>query len=530
MNTIGIICMVKNESEKIIETLKPLVEFGFTNFLINDTGSTDDTCEKISSNINNAILIRTKFDGYANSRNMTLRAAKAILTDVKYLLFLDCEWYSKNILSLVNFVENITDHSYDFYETTILMSDGIINKLPRLINVSCKFEFEGHLHETLNGKNGGLIPDFYFNVIQSEYGLRKTRIRNIEYDIPHYLSIENKSDMDYFYLAQAYHNTMQYIEAIDSYLRVNGFLKYISLYRIGECYISLKEYNNAFFFYSNCILVNPKRCEPFVRIAQLHNDENKYNFAKIAFDLVKDINDVFVDSKIYDIERYVEYCKGCIINKQFKEGLSILNKYIPDNEDLRKKLSRKIIILILNSPGYTSYNDKMREHLNKFDIKYYFYSYSNSIDSDYEIIDDQIFIKGEESFIPGILNKTIKVFQIFKNYDYIIRLNATSILDLTKVDFDNRENIDYFGYLNSVSVELNEPYGITQEFLSKNGSIPFVSGKCIILSKKAIKILLESEIDYKIMDDIAISLVLNKKFPIEHKNSFGLEDSILKSM
>ena len=241
-------------------------------------------------------------------------------------------------------------------------------------------------------------------------------------------------------------------------------------------------------------------------------------------------DDVFIDLRIYDYERYIEYCKGCIINKQFKEGLSILNKYLPENEEtnlLRIQLSRKIIILILNSPGYEKQNNIMREYLSKFDIKFYFYSYS--IESD-EIIDDQIFIKGEETFIPGILNKTIKVFQMFKSYDYIIRLNASTMIDLTKVDFDNRENGDYFGYLNSISVDLNEKYGITQDFLNKNGSIPFVSGKCIILSKKAIKILLESEIDYTIMDDIAISLALHKHFPIEHTNCFGLEDSTIKTI
>ena len=531
MNSIGIICMVKNESEKIVQTLKIFIDYGFTKIFVNDTGSTDDTCEKITEYYNNVVILKTSFTNFADSRNKTIKLAKVMLNDIKYLLFLDVEWYAENLDSLINFVENITDSTPDFYDIDIQMSDGILNKLPRLINVNSNCEYKGELHEQLFGISGGLIPNFKFNVIQTEYGLNKTYRRNITYDIPHYLEKEDKTELDYFYLAQAYHNTKQYLEAIDYYLFIkkDKLIRYVALYRIGECYLQLKSFSNALFFYTNAIIVNPKRCEAYVRVAQIHDDVEKYNISKITLSLTMNRDDLFIDNTMWTYTRYIEFCKGCVINKKFKKGLKVLST-LPVNEEtikLKMQLSRKIVILILNSPGYEKQNEIMREYLRRYDIKYYFYSYSN-VDDDL-ILEDEILFSGEETFIPGILTKTIKVFQLFKMFDYIVRLNASTFIDLTKLDFDSRNNNDYFGYFNSTELKVNEKYGVTQDFLSKNGSFPFVSGKCIILSKKAIDFLLKSELDYSVMDDVAISLALHREFPIEYINSYG-EDCIIKSI
>ena len=119
--------------------------------------------------------------------------------------------------------------------------------------------------------------------------------------------------------------------------------------------------------------------------------------------------------------------------------------------------------------------------------------------------------------IPGILDKTLKVFKMFSTYDYIIRLNSTSILNLTKVKFEG----DYWGYLNSTKLDINEDYGITEEFLKRIENLEFVSGKCICLSKAAITILLNLEVDMTIMDDIAIALAMKPYYSINLNNSFS---------
>ena len=45
----------------------------------------------------------------------------------------------------------------------------------------------------------------------------------------------------------------------------------------------------------------------------------------------------------------------------------------------------------------------------------YFYTFSPNINSDFEIREDILYIRGTETFIPGILDKTIKALQYFSS-------------------------------------------------------------------------------------------------------------------
>lgn len=540
ISLLSITCIVKNESEKIVSTLKPFVDKKFKNILVLDTGSTDDTCDKISELSSNILIKHTKFIDFSQSRNKALDLVKETFTDSKFVLMIDCEWYCNNLDNLIYFCLNNIDTQYDQFNIDILIDGNILNSMSCLFRIEGNSKYKGGIHEIAHGIFGGSVPDFRIDVNQTEYGLEKTRKRNLEFDIPYLLTLENRTDEEIFYLAQSYQNIEDYENACVYYHELinkrKNFL-YIANYRLGEIFFFNECYDTALLFYYRAIIDSPKRFEPYLRIAQLFNDKVKYEMAKIAYGLsLPDINKIFIDYKGYTYHRYVELIKGCLNIKKYSEGLEVLNSYRIDNKitELTEELTfyesllkRRIVILILTSPGYEEYNRIMESYLNNFEIEFYFYCYSSQY-TEIKIIEHNIYIPGEETFIPGILNKTIDVLKMFQDYDYVIRLNSTTFINLNKLSLGNenfscktRNNTDYYGYMNSISLNQNDKYGVTYNFLEKYGSFAFVSGKCIILSKNAIKYYLSNEINMKVMDDISLALSFKDKYKVEHINSFS---------
>ena len=76
--------------------------------------------------------------------------------------------------------------------------------------------------------------------------------------------------------------------------------------------------------------------------------------------------------------------------------------------------------------------------------------FSDKINEDYCLDGDMLLIKGVETFIPGILDKTVKAFKFFENkyeeYDYITRTNISKIVnfDLLLEELEKRP-VDYCG-------------------------------------------------------------------------------------
>ena len=191
----------------------------------------------------------------------------------------------------------------------------------------------------------------------------------------------------------------------------------------------------------------------------------------------------------------------------------------------------KILNLILYSKSdeydemynlQSNYLKFIKENLN---IDYYFYCYDD-IEEDYKIIDDIIYIKGEESYLPGVLDKTIKSFELFinDNYDYIIRSNISTVLNFELlINFLNNNKIDYCGNIIKINW-LNNEHGITKKYFNED----FITGTCIILSNNAYTYLLNNKInlDYTVIDDIAISLLLKYNFKfIELNNYYVVNDT-----
>lgn len=161
--------------------------------------------------------------------------------------------------------------------------------------------------------------------------------------------------------------------------------------------------------------------------------------------------------------------------------------------------------------------DELRRYLMTKNIKYYFYTYSESMDTDYQIDGDVIYIRGTETFLPGITEKTIKAFeicqQIGSEYDYLVRSNISSVInfDLLNQHINYSPPFEYGGNL-LVLKWLDPKSGIID---NRYKGICFMSGCCIILSKNIVKLIVDNKnnINYNLIDDVTIGHFIKNHKP-----------------
>jgi hypothetical protein len=131
--------------------------------------------------------------------------------------------------------------------------------------------------------------------------------------------------------------------------------------------------------------------------------------------------------------------------------------------------------------------------------------FNEQIANDYELQDDILLIKGKETYIPGILEKTISAFQYIDrhfDFDYMIRSNISTIIDFDLLtEYLQHHSIQYGGGLRYVfHGDENHP----------DLEIIYASGTSIIFSKSALKELLTKKqyIRTDLIDDVSVGLVM----------------------
>lgn len=180
--------------------------------------------------------------------------------------------------------------------------------------------------------------------------------------------------------------------------------------------------------------------------------------------------------------------------------------------------------LVLFSPG--------KEYQQMYELTSKFYRQFSNVDTIYYLYDDTIHceydynkeknllrIRGKETYLPGILEKTIKSFhftkQLNKNYDYIVRTNISTIVDFKKLsDLLSIESVDYGGGLTmTISKDWRDPMNGIHD--SRYEGVKYVSGTCMIFSNKLFQKMLNATefIDYNVIDDVSIGQFIKTQFP-----------------
>lgn len=154
-------------------------------------------------------------------------------------------------------------------------------------------------------------------------------------------------------------------------------------------------------------------------------------------------------------------------------------------------------------------------------VKTIYYQYSNTLEDDYMLDNENniLYIKGIESHLPGILDKTLKTFVYFKNdifedkYDHVIRSNVSTIINFDVMDkIIQEKNIHYGG----------DPLWILTSMFPHDGIMKpeykntvLVQGNCIILSKSIVKEIINNinDVNMDVIDDISIAIFVKFKCP-----------------
>jgi hypothetical protein len=163
---------------------------------------------------------------------------------------------------------------------------------------------------------------------------------------------------------------------------------------------------------------------------------------------------------------------------------------------------KKILILILSSNSYPSplneYAQKVtwiKDNLDE-NIEIFFYKAGNK----FSVSKNLIILNQNDRSTFGIGERTIQVLEwVSKNkeYDYILRINSSSYLNLQNL----RSYID--------NLQIDDVYA--GRMMDYHGT-GYISGAGILLSKNLVNLVLEKKLNWnhKLLDDVALGVLLNK--------------------
>lgn len=545
--------MIKNEEENICKTLMPYIKQEMKDFCIYDTGSTDNTVEVVreflASHNTNFYIVQEPFIDFAQSRNRFIDIINKKFRTKKFFLMIDCEWYMKNVPL---FLENM--RTLDFPDNRcwgILVKSGqIIFPHTRIFKIGTSVKFKAGVHEYIDCMIGCMSKDVLIIYSPSNGGKQRSRERHErdEQILRDDLARNKDEPRSTFYLAQTLFSLGKLEESLEFYKKRFTFLtgsneeKFIAGYRAANILKSLDRKQDAIEWYMKCWASRHSRIEPLIELADLYNGEEmylKYHFAKTACEEKYNPGDtLFVEDGRYDYDRWDRLALGSWYVKDFIRGPAALikasrvrfgihhikmfkaYKAVMDQNLYSRyvnQFNKKVINLVLYSETDQSYigmKRLMEQYLSRSGIEYYFYTFKEDLETEYEINGNMIYIKGTETYIPGILDKTIKALEIMnsREYDYILRTNISTIVNYEMVKIIAEQEIDYTGAISYSANRMNEGDGQTEEFHAIYGKYGFVSGTCILMSKKCVNYLLENKerlLGYGVVDDLAIGVCIN---------------------
>jgi len=178
-----------------------------------------------------------------------------------------------------------------------------------------------------------------------------------------------------------------------------------------------------------------------------------------------------------------------------------------------------ILNLVLYSTDNGGSYDKMQKMTNEYYKRFsfvttYYYCFKPDLEKKYELVDNILYVKGDESYTPGILQKTIDAFEYFKdeipNYKYIVRSNISTIVRFDLLEVDLRNNAVGYG----CALCWNMEYNNRKHELPENLVI-FSSGTSIIFSTDVLMNMLNNKdkIDMGLIDDVSIGKFVQNEMP-----------------
>lgn len=358
-NLLVAVLMVKNEEKVMVTTLQPLVDAGITQFLIYDTGSTDNTIEItkeffIKNKIQNFVIEQGPWIDFAASRNQALKLTEEHFPNTTFILMLDAEWILHNGADLLRFCQEQKTKSNAVYMVHMLGAYISMGQA-RLFRAKSNVFFIRKVHEQPNIPALVNVPKhIYFEYNPTSTGRKKSHERHMR-DL-NILLQEFKEDPTnqhtVRYIAQTYAALQDYDNSILWYEKLITMpitspkdLFSAHLY-LSMIYHAAKKIDKAILSYLKTYSIRPSRAEPLIRLALLYFDEKEYYlaylFAKQAVTMPYPTNEIgTIEKGMYDFVRYEMLSLTAHVAGDYKLGeqatIQALKQH-PELEYLQKQL------------------------------------------------------------------------------------------------------------------------------------------------------------------------------------------------
>ena len=310
--------IVKNES-KIIKRLLDSVVSIIDCYCICDTGSTDDTVKTITEYFDGkgiqGKVVTEPFKNFCETRNVAL---KYCLGMSDYVLVLDADM----VLEIKNFDKNILKNADSFH--ILQGNDSFYYQNMRIIKNNGLYKYVGVTHEYIDTPQNNTIYSFEKNTLFiRDIGDGGSKNDKFERDIRLLLdgiTEEPNNERYYFYLANSYHDSGRFSEAINCYkkrIEFGGWKEEVwySYYRIGHCFKNIGKILDAIKWWLNGYEYYPERLEGLYEILHHYRVNSSpqlfnmiYQEAKKILDLKKNRDSyLFLHNDIYTWKIYYEY-------------------------------------------------------------------------------------------------------------------------------------------------------------------------------------------------------------------------------
>ena len=497
MPTICLNMIVKNES-KIIKKLFDSVVSIIDCYCICDTGSTDNTVEYIKEyfkerNIPGEVH-HEEFKNFGYNRTFALDKCVG-MSDYILLMDADMELIIKNFNK-----EMMTKNNYYILQG----NDSFYYNNVRIVKNDGNCQYIGVTHEYIDLKKNKDIhslgkDELFINDIGNGGCKDNKYTRDIAL-LTQGIIDEPKNSRYHFYLANSYHDSGKYEDAIKYYecvVKMNGWAqeRWYSCYKMAHCYRKSNNIQSAIYYWMEGIDICKNRVENVYEIIHHYRSREKYETAnyyyKIALDVLKKLNDkdkdafLFLHNDVYTWKLYFEYyvLAYYIDEKNIKNTnnaiVNILNHCDDGNAVNISMSNMKFYKFVLNKKKIAYFSNNFEEEINYDNIK--FNSSSSSIIDynggylmniryvNYHITSNGSYINCDKNVIT--LNKCL---ELNKDFDIISeRLVDYEFLN-KRIDgiedvriFDNNGNIKFIG----VSEHTNKKIGVVYGDYNKNSIV-----------------------------------------------------------
>ena len=310
--------IVKNESkiiQRLFDSVLPIIDC----YCICDTGSTDNTVELITEYFAAkgipGKIVKEPFKNFCHNRNVALQHSIG-MSD--YVLLLDADM----VLEIKNFDKTSLLNADSFF--ILQGNDTFYYQNMRIVKNNGLYSYCGVTHEYINTPNNNNVSGFEKNTLFiRDIGDGGAKHDKFERDIKLLLEgikEEPENERYYFYLANSYHDSHRFEEAINVYkkrIEFGGWIQEVwySYYRIGLCFKNIGKMDEAIKYWMEGFDFYSERLEGVYEIIKHYRINSKHKLAYLFYEQAQKILDadlnrdshLFLHNEVYTSKIYYEY-------------------------------------------------------------------------------------------------------------------------------------------------------------------------------------------------------------------------------